>query len=203
MFITFEGIDNSGKTTQIKLLGDYLRSLGHNVVQIKEPGSTQLGQEIRNITQNAKYDIDPMANLLLFNAARMQLNTEIILPALLQNKIVICDRYVDSTVTYQGAEGLGAKNVNDLVWQFGMTAPDMTFFLDIPVEVAIQRKAPDSRLERKGINFMRKVYRNYKEFVIPNAGHRITVIDATESIEKIQENIQNELRKYFIKHPRT
>src|SRR3972149_2438719 len=136
LFITFEGLDGSGKTTQMKILSDCLKNRGFDVLTTIEPGGTKIGQKIRKILLDKEnHDISPRAETLLFLASRAELVSKVIAPALMEGKIVLCDRFFDSTVVYQGiARGLGEKQILDMsLWAAGGIVPDITFLLSIKV----------------------------------------------------------------------
>ena len=163
-FVTFEGIDGSGKSLQAKLLTQRLENEGYPVLLIRDPGTTAISEEIRNIVLNAKNTaLCEQSELLLFEAARAQMVSESILPALESNKIVICDRFYDSTTAYQGyGRGLKLETV-DLLNQFAAhyRTPDLTFLVDTPLEEAADRKAalseqPD-RMENENDLFKQRV----------------------------------------------
>src|SRR5918992_676275 len=165
MFITFEGVDGSGKTTQARLLADRLRAEGRDVVDTREPGGTPLGERVRELLLAGEH-IAPWAETALFAAARAQLVDEVIRPALARGADVVCDRYIDSSLAYQGlARGLGVDRVLELnLLATGGLLPERTFVLIIPVEDAERRKdtEPD-RIEREGSEFVAQVDRAYQE----------------------------------------
>lgn len=140
-FITFEGIDGAGKTTQVKRLAERLTRLGFDVLTVREPGGTKLGEAIREVLQNPDNMIDARAETCLYAAARAQLVAKVILPALQAEKVLLADRFADSTIAYQGAgRGLGEEQImqlNALVTQW--LRPDLTVLIDLPVEEALAR----------------------------------------------------------------
>ena len=170
-FITFEGCEGSGKSTQLKLLSQYLSDRGIDFVLTREPGGGEISEEIRKIILNGKYtDMSGECEALLYAAARVQHLKDVIIPALGQGKLVICDRYVDSSLAYQGyARGLGVAyiaQINDFA--LGKYRPDLTVFLDIPPAEAFRRKHgadPDDRMEQLGLEFHEKVYSGYKSLL--------------------------------------
>lgn len=195
VFITFEGIDHSGKSTQIELLSQYLQKKHHNVLTLREPGGTNIGNQIRQILlekSNAK--MNDITELLLYEASRSQLIKEVIQPALQNNAIVICDRYIDSTMAYQGyGRGLDKniiKTLNHIATE-GIV-PDLTIFLNIDTTQASQRQqqSPD-RIESIGDIFMKKVQSGYCEMYQNN--NRVVNIDAIQSVEEIQSQILKEV----------
>src|SRR5258706_12978859 len=145
VFITFEGTEGSGKSTQIKRLAERLSGLGHEVVALREPGGTPVGEEIRHLLKHsaANHAMTPEAELLLMNAARAQLVREVVRPALAANKVVLCDRFFDSTIVYQGyGRGLDLSEVRRIVnYAVGNTLPDLTLLLRVPLVVSEQRRA--------------------------------------------------------------
>ncbi|NLK67581.1 MAG: dTMP kinase [Clostridiaceae bacterium] len=195
LFITFEGGDGSGKTTQINLLKDYLKSKNIEAITVREPGGVSISEKIRClILDNQNTDMDKITEMLLYAAARAQLVSQVILPALNQGRAVICDRFVDSSYVYQGfARGLGidvVQNVNNIATQ--KLVPDITFFMDIDPTTAMNRRLncgnPD-RLESEGVSFQEKVYEGYIELskMFPN---RIKTINASLGIEEIFSDIK-------------
>jgi dTMP kinase len=195
MFITFEGVDGSGKSTQARLLAERLRTDGREVVDTREPGGTEIGERIRELLLHSE-QMAPWAEATLFSAARAQLVDEVIRPALARGADVVCDRYIDSSLAYQGlARGLGVERVLDVnLVVTGSVLPDRTFLLLVPGEVAAQRRgqAPD-RIEREGDEFASEVDRAYREIaeIFPQ---RVVVLDGTEPPEKIAEEIHGHVR---------
>jgi dTMP kinase len=190
-FITFEGIDGSGKTTQIKLLDKYLKDRGFDVVLTREPGGTALGDEIREILLNPQNTgMSSRAETLLFEASRAQLVEKVIKPALENGKIVICDRFFDSTIAYQGvARGLGVKEILDMsLWASAGLVPDLTFLITINMEICESRmktqlKKPD-RIENEKNEFKEKINRGYLD-VAEIFKERFEIIDGHMEIEAI------------------
>lgn len=197
--ITFEGIDGSGKTTQINLLKEYLFKLGYNIIVLREPGGTHVGEKIRNILLDEENKIVPVSEALLYAASRAELVSEIIIPSLKIGKIVILDRFVDSSIVYQGyARGIGIKAVEEInnIAISGLK-PDLTIYLDIKPEEALKRinqRHDRDRLEMEDIDFHKKVYEGYKNLILSNP-ERFAVIDATCDVNVIQKNIINEIKK--------
>ncbi|HEX7401574.1 MAG TPA: dTMP kinase, partial [candidate division Zixibacteria bacterium] len=150
LFITFEGIDFCGKTTQARKLASYLRRKGYDVLLIREPGGDRISEKIRRVLLNEKNTaMSELTELLLYEASRSQLTQKVILPALRQKKVVVCDRYYDSTLAYQGyGRGLDKKTIIRLnhIVTFGLS-PDLTILIDVPVEVALRRKDKEKRKE--------------------------------------------------------
>ncbi len=186
MFITFEGIDGAGKSTQITLVEDYLQKQGNEVLLIREPGGNEVSEKIREILLSSKNEISPVAELLLFEAARAQLTEKIIKPAIAEGKVVICDRFYDSTTAYQGyGRGLNMDMViNSNMIATGGLKPDMTFYLDLPLKIAKERSGSreKDRMEKSGDDFFLKVADGFREIAMKEPG-RVVCIDASNSIE--------------------
>ncbi|NTW49609.1 MAG: dTMP kinase, partial [Chlorobiales bacterium] len=148
MLITFEGIDGAGKTTQVKLLKEYLTEKGHEVVLLREPGGVAIAEKIRALVLESKEDINPISELLLFSASRAALIKQLVLPALEKKAIVILDRFYDSTTAYQGyGRGLDLEIVNQInrIASFGLE-PNLTIYLDLSPEDAMSRKFAEKSL---------------------------------------------------------
>lgn len=199
MFISFEGIDFSGKSTQVKLLENYLKAQSKKVKLIREPGGTEISEKIRKILLDKENNHMVMeAEIFLFSASRAQLVREVIRPSLEKGYYVISDRFHDSSTAYQGyGRGLPVDSIvkiNNLA--IGNTVPDITFFIDIPNQVAIARKAQRSmsdldRIEVSDENFFERVRNGYLK--IAESEKRFRIIDGTKSIEEINEMIINEI----------
>ncbi len=197
MLITFEGIDASGKSTHIDIFREKLEKDGYNAVLLREPGGTEIGESIRNILldrNNTKMCME--AELLLFLASRAQIVRETIRPAINEGKIVLCDRYIDSSVAYQGyARGLGKDTVDVLnKFAIGDTVPDITFYFDIEPEKAIERinarEQKQDRIDVQGVEFLTKVRNGYKELA-KDLNKRIKVLDADKKIQELSGEIYN------------
>ena len=192
MFITFEGIDGCGKSTQAKRLADNLREMGHEVVLTREPGGTRIAEEIRNILLYIHEDIHPMTETFLYEASRNEHVEKIILPALKEGKTVISDRFYDSTIAYQGAgRGLGIAAMEDLNRVFREKCPpDLTIFVDTPVEVVEARMSDKEkdRMEKEGTLFMEKVRQGYLE-IIERDKERFFVISGCGTIDEGERKI--------------
>jgi dTMP kinase len=196
VFVTFEGLDGSGKSTQAELLGEHLRGLGREVVLTREPGGTELGERVRELVLNGP-EVSPWAEAALFAAARAELVARVIRPALDGGADVICDRYVDSSLAYQGiARGLGVGRVLELNRPaIGDLLPDVTFLLLVEPEVALERAgtAPD-RIEREGAGFLAEVDRAYRELAGAFAG-RIVALDGSLPPTEIAEHVAEQVRQ--------
>jgi len=195
-----EGPDGSGKTTQIELLKEYFLNKGYEVIITREPGGTQISEKIRDIILDVNNKaLSNMTEALLYAASRAQHVEEKIKPALENGKIVISDRFVDSSIVYQGyARGIGidiVESINNFAIQGFM--PDITFFFDIEPEFAMKRKAKQKsldRLEQEHILFHNKVYEGYK-ILLKKYPKRIKSIDARQSIDNIFEQIIKEVSR--------
>ena len=198
--ITFEGIDGSGKTTQAVLLHKRLLSSGHNAHLLREPGGTVIGENIRSILLDTSFsDMSPQTELFLYLAARSQITSTAIIPALTRGDHVIMDRYIDSTVAYQGyARGLGIDEMIRLnkIATMGLV-PDITFVIDCAPDIAIKRidSQPD-RLESEGINFMRKVREGFIKLHNYDK-QRIIICDGNRNISEIETDILYHLENKF------
>ena len=195
IFITFEGTEGSGKTTQVELLADWLSQ--QDPVVVREPGGTELSEQIREVVLYKGLDIDPEAEMYLFMASRRQLIAEVIVPALAAGQIVVADRYHDSTLAYQG----GARGV-PTTWPQTFPKPDITFLLDGPVEAGLGRhedagKSKD-RMERESIEFHRKVAEAY-ERLSASEPQRFVRLDATGSREKIHLEVRDRLKPLLVR----
>ena len=202
-FISFEGTDGSGKSTQIKLLFDSLRELGYECICTREPGGTELGEKLRNILKDPALNkvLASETEVLLLQTARAQHVHEVIKPALKQGKIVLCDRYGDSSVAYQGiAMGLGKEKIKELN-NFSTTGltPDLTIILDVKPEEGLKRaeeRAPDEekdRWEEQGSTFQEKVRNAFFELA-EDEPKRFKVIKIQETIEETKSIILNEVK---------
>ena len=195
MFVTFEGLDGSGKTTQAELLRERLEVEGRDVVSTREPGGTELGERIRDLVLHGGH-VSPWAEALLYAASRAQHVDEVIRPAVDRGAWVLCDRYLDSSVAYQGAgRELGVDRVLDLNFAaVGGLLPDRTFLLLVePDEVASRLDRDHDRLEREDDEFRRRVDAGYRELAA-RFPERIVVLDGTRSPEELSEEIHGALR---------
>lgn len=189
-FISIEGPDGSGKSTQIELLKKYFENKEYNVLMTREPGGTRIGEKIREIIlDNSHVEMDYVTEALLYAASRAQHVSQVIKPALEAGKTVICDRFVDSSLVYQGVGrglGDGVKIINDIAIRGCM--PDITFFLKIDPEEGKRRIKSEDRLEMEKIDYHNKVYHAYIELekAYPE---RIKGVDASRGIEEIHKDI--------------
>ena len=195
MFITFEGIDGSGKTTQIVKLSERLINQNIDVLSLREPGGNAISEKIRETLLDAGNDIAPRAELLLFVAARAQLVEKVIRPALGAGKLVICDRFIDSSVAYQGfGRGIPMNEVQECnKIETGNLVPDITFFLDLPPVIAAGRAAGRSdektdRIESSGESFFERARQGYLA-IAENEPGRFIRLDAREHPDRIHDKI--------------
>ncbi len=191
LFITFEGADGCGKTTQLMLLAKYLKSKGRDVIVTREPGARGLGEKIREILLNYDGEVSSQAEAFLFLADRAQHIDVIVNPAVKNGKIVLCDRHTDSTIAYQGyGRGLDIdriKMLNNLAT--GDRRPDLTFVFDIDVETSMKRVGNEKdRMESAGVEFFNRVRNGYHK-ISELEPERVKVLDASKSIEDIHKEV--------------
>lgn len=196
MLITFEGIDGSGKSTQISLLKEKITASGKQVKVLREPGGTDISELIRGILLNPEIEIDPVTELLLFSSARSQLIAEKVKPLLKEGAVVILDRFYDSTTAYQGY-GRGSLPLNQVhqineVASHGL-APDITFYLRLSLEESAKRTAhmQKDRMEQSGIEFYQNVIKGFDS--LAEAEERFVTVDASKSVEEVHRIIMTHL----------
>jgi len=198
-FISFEGIEGAGKSTQIIKIKDYLESKNYRVLVLREPGGTPFGEKLRSAILNTKTTLHPVAEAHLFAASRAQLLEEVTLKELsVPNTVVICDRYIDSTMAYQGiARNLGIKTILDMHNCFPLNlVPHLTFYLKISIETSQERQkmrnAPKDYFESQGIEFYRNLVEGYEQAyqLFPK---RIKLIDAEKNGDEVYKSVLKEL----------
>ena len=190
-FISLEGTEGCGKSTLMGHLTDRLQSDGHELVQLREPGGTESGEDIRKILKHGPDNLTPEAELLLMNASRAQLVREVIRPALSEGKVILCDRFYDSTTAYQGyGRGLNLNLVQSVIdLAVGDTIPDVSFLFEIPLDISEERQSKRSvtdRFESSDRAFFERVTVGYKTIAKEHPG-RISTIDATQPIELVTD----------------
>ena len=199
MFITFEGPDGSGKTTQVAPLTEFLTQLGYQVLITREPGGTEIGDQIRQILSDLKNTgMHPRSETLLFLAARAQLVEQVIKPHLAKGYIVLCDRYADSTMAYQGYGHQNDLNqINSLInFATGGLKPDLTLLLDVGAEAGLKRKAEANewnRLDAYSLEFHQRVRQGYAELARAEP-ERWVIIDADQPADLVQDSIRQEVQ---------
>lgn len=202
-FISLDGIDGCGKSTQCRLLTDWLRERGDAVTECADPGGTALGNVIRDLLLDRRREMTLTCEALLFMASRAQLVAEVIRPALDATRVVVCDRYLLANVVYQGhAGGLDLEKLwNVGRWAAGGLEPDLTFVLDLPVEVAWRRRArPADRVESRDAAYHERVRQGFLQEARRAAN--IHIVDATQPIEIIHRHICEEVARVLAAGPR-
>lgn len=206
MFITFEGLDFSGKSTQVELFANRLSQENLSVLVLREPGGTEIGEKIRPMLLDKKLlGMASMTELFLFSASRAQLVEEVIRPALAAGMVVVCDRFYDSTTAYQGwGRGIDLDSVKAInAAAAGGLIPDITFFLDVPIDELERRlrrgQAGKDRMESSGVEFYRQVREGY--LALAKVEQRLTVIDGTQPVDLIQEMIWERYQLKQNQHP--
>ncbi len=203
-FITFEGIEGSGKSTQIELFRDYLELKGYSVLVTREPGGTKIGDQIRKILLNPdNKGLDPVAEAFLYASSRVQLVKEVIAPALEDGHIVLCDRYVDSSYAYQGfGRALSLDEIMSInKYSLDLALPDLTFLLYLPTEDGLRRATAlgADRIERENIKFHKRVQEGYLELA-KKFPKRIKIVEADHDIEQINKRLVEIFKEELILH---
>lgn len=205
ILISFEGPEGSGKSTQIERLVPKLEKLGYEIIVTREPGGTEIGEEIRHllIHSSKNSEMCPETELLLFAASRAQLVREVMLPGLEDGKIVLCDRYLDSTTVYQGAARQVSADPVSMINEFaiGEVVPDLTIVLDVPAEMSMARvrhRASDlpDRMERENIDFYRIVREGYL-LLTKSLPERFHLLDGTKPENDVARSVWSEVKKRF------
>lgn len=195
MFITFEGPEGSGKSSQLPLLAAYLENRGYETVSTREPGGTRIGNQVREILMRMdNTELHPRTEILLFQAARAQLVEELILPSLEQGKVILCDRYGDSTLAYQGyGHGLDLERLKMILdFATGGLKPDLTILLDVDVPVGLKRKKAKeewNRMDAFELSFHERVRKGYHQLAHQDPV-RWRVVDASQPQQKVQDDIR-------------
>ena len=197
MFISFEGPDGCGKTTQLALLADFLVQQGYTVCRTREPGGTPIGEQIRAVLHNPdNREMDPRAEILLYSASRAQIVAQVIRPALTAGQIVLCDRFYDSTLAYQGyGHGLDLNILRQItLFATGGLKPDLTIYLEINPEVGLRRRRQDregewNRLDALALEFHKRVHAGYHELIAAEPT-RWVVINGERPVDIVQADVQ-------------
>ncbi|HCN59458.1 MAG TPA: dTMP kinase [Exiguobacterium sp.] len=206
-FITVEGPDGAGKTTQLQLLADRLTAEGYEIVMTREPGGTRIGNEIRSLILNPDFqEMDEMTEILLYAASRAQHVNELIRPALAAGKIVLCDRFIDASIAYQGY-GLGyaieqVRSINQQATNH--LTPDRTYLFDLTVSESKQRmmdRGALDRIEQRDDAFRQRVYDGFMTLAVQEP-ERIQLVDANQSIESLQTELCQDVLTYLKKRER-
>jgi dTMP kinase len=204
LFLSLDGLDGTGKSTQCRLLGDWLRTQGHEVTLCADPGGTAIGDVVRSLLLDHRGDMTLACEAFLFMASRAQLVAEVIQPALAKGQMVVSDRFLLANIVYQGhAGGLDPE----LLWAMGRLStgglePDLTLVLDLPVEAAqARRNRPADRMERRGVEFQERVRTGFLTEARKRP-ERICVVDASQSVEAVQGQIRQEVTRVLAARPR-
>lgn len=193
MFISFEGIEGSGKSTQIELIEELIRAKGYQVKKLREPGTTELGEKIRNIfLEKTTETVDPITEAFLLYASRKHLDQNFLRQSLSDGAIVIADRYADATLAYQSyGKGLDHNFVKLIHDSSQLLSPDLTFYMDISAELSRERISDREmdRMESESIDFFKKVREGYLQIAHDNP-ERVVVLDANKTIDELHESIK-------------
>ena len=199
-FVTFEGSEGCGKSTQSKLLYEYLKKKGCSVLYLREPGGTRISEKIREILLSPENHMNPVCETLVYMAARAQIVDQIIKPALIKGRIVICDRFLDSTIAYQGyGLGIDIHFIKSVGWFVsGGIKPNLTIFLDLPVKIGLKhRESSRDRIEKRSINYHQRVRNGYLKLA-KQEPKRIKIIKVDKDMGITQKNIRALIDKYVI-----
>lgn len=195
MFISLDGIDGGGKSTQVARLCDRLRAAGHRVLAVRDPGGTSTGEAIRSLLLDSELSMNRRSEAMLFMAARAELVQRQIVPALADGQVVVSDRFLLANVVYQsiGSESVGGLSPDDL-WKVGLWAtagvrPDITLLLDLPADVAMQRiDRPADRMESRGLDYLQAVRQAFLD-QLPRASDQVAIIDAAVAPDQVHDEI--------------
>ncbi|HYY79008.1 MAG TPA: dTMP kinase [Actinomycetes bacterium] len=190
--VAFEGVEGAGKSTQLELLARELAGRGHEVVVTREPGGTPVGERVRELLLDPAADMHPRTEALLFAAARAELVERVIRPALERGAVVLCDRYLDSSLAYQGgARGLGRRAVADVNrWATGGLVPDLVVLLDVDPALGLARRRGDrDRIEAQDVEFHRRVRDAFRELAAAEPG-RFAVVDAAGPVQEVAARVR-------------
>ena len=207
--ITFEGIDSCGKTTQARRLASYLRNMGYGVLLTREPGGDRIAEKIRRVLlSKTNSEMTDLTELLLYQASRSQLTRRIIQPALKQDRIVVCDRYADSSTAYQGyGRGLNRTMVKDLnrIATLGLV-PDLTILIDVPVRMSLERKKKEKtgkdRLEKESFEFHQRIREGFLT-IARQSRKRIKVVDGREDIDRTWHKVKRVVESFLSRSNRS
>lgn len=201
LFVTFEGPEGSGKSTQITLLAGALTAAGYDVLSLREPGGTSIGNQIRDVLHDLRNrEMHPRAEILLYNAARAQIVEERIKPQLARGGVVLCDRFADSTLAYQGyGRDLNLDDVRHIVaFATQNLKPDLTLYLDIDVEAGLERRKRGggewNRMDDQALEFYRRVREGYLKLMAEEP-QRWVKIDAARGVDEVQRDVWNEVER--------
>jgi dTMP kinase len=195
-FVVFEGVDGSGKTTQARLAADLLRASGRTVIETREPGGTVLGERLREVLLDSGTGmVSAAAEVALFAAARAQLVAELIAPARARGEWVVCDRFLASSLAYQGVgRGLGIRAVRDAnALAVNGCTPDLTIIVDVPLDVARARRGRGDRIEAEGAEFHARVAAGYRELALEDPAH-VLMVDGSGTPPEVHERVAALLR---------
>ncbi|MCK9572197.1 MAG: dTMP kinase [Candidatus Omnitrophica bacterium] len=199
-FITFEGSEGCGKSTQSRMLFDHLKAKGVKAIYLREPGGVKISEKIRELLLNPESKISPQAETLLYMAARAQVVADLIKPALLKGKVVVCDRFLDSTIAYQGY-GLGMDiSLIKAIGKFATLgiSPDLTIFLDLPVKKGLKHRFAKDRIEQRSLVYHQRVRNGYLDLAAKEA-RRIKIIKVEDNKEVTQNNVRLAVNKLLRK----
>jgi dTMP kinase len=202
MLITFEGVEGAGKSTQVDLLQTYLTNKGYSVLKTREPGGTLFGEELRRVFLQPHLSVSPLAELLVFVAMRAQHVEEVIMPALQERKIVLCDRFVDATYAYQGygrGIDLGIIETLNRLATKGVR-PNLTVLLNLTAAAGLKRKSgPTDRFEKESVAFHRRIQKAYLKLAKEDS-RRFFIVDAGGSVDDLHRHIREEVERLLESH---